>query len=207
MIQEPTIKEKSRLKECKLLAEELSTQLHLAIPEAKDEFEIQKQNLVNWLESIENKLGDGKNIGEEKVSKLKSVIEKLQVQAALAKAETEDGLKEQQQKIAEGIQKLKQEVGSIDITTEEKTERFTEEVNKKLDDFNTKFDLFRLQLHLGKEEAKEIWHEKKKRITEELRELKSKLETSEDFASENWDVFSSEMSAAWKHVTQAFKSS
>ena len=74
-----------------------------------------------------------------------------------------------------------------------------------LDDFHTRFDLFRLQLHLGKEEAKEDWEQKKKDISNELHTINFKIAKGYEDRAENWDHFSDEITEAWKHIKNSFK--
>jgi len=141
----------------------LNVLLHLEASEIKDEFENQKKNLSVWLESINDSLHNFKDLSEEKAQKLKSSMKNLRVQAVLGKAETEDALKEQQQKISNGIQQLQMNITEAYDSSKVKIGNFAGEAADKLDDFHTRFDLFKLQLYHGKEEAKEDWEQKKER--------------------------------------------
>ena len=61
-------------------------------------------------------------------------------------------------------------------------------MDDKLADFQTRFDLFRLQLHLGKMEADENWEQNKKDIAERLSQLKSKLKTKGKEIEGKWEI-------------------
>ncbi len=196
--------EHKKLNEWKSLAETLNILLHLEADEIKDEFENQKKNLSLWLESVSDSLHNIKDLSGEKAQKLKSSIDMLRVQAALGKAETEDSLEEQQQKISNGIQQLQMYITEAFGSSKEKIGNFAWEAADNLDDFHTRFDLFRLQLHLGKEEAKADWEQKKKEISNELHTIKVKIEKGYEDQADNWDHFSDEMSEAWKHIKHAF---
>lgn len=193
-------KEKKRIKGWKSLADELEVQLHHGAEEAKDEFENQKKNLQTWLDSLGDKLDKAKDIGSEKVQKLKSTVEELRVQAALAKAETKDEIEDQHKKIAEGIHQLRHEISETYDDSSEKVGAFQAKMDDKLADFQTRFDLFRLQLHLGKMEADENWEQNKKDIAERLSQLKSKLKTKGKEIEGKWDEFSSEIRDGWKQI-------
>ncbi len=201
-----TLKDKStkKLKEWKRFAEELNVQLHLGAKEAKDKFEEQKKSLGQWLDSIEGKIDGAVDISKEKASDLRSSIDKLRLQAVLGKAESEDYLKDQQKKIAEGLQDIKQKLTDVYDTTKEETSSMIEEISEQLEDFNTRFDLFRLQVHLGRVEVKEEWEEKKKELSSKLNQWKSKLERAEDTVEDKWKGFSEEMTEAWSHFKKAF---
>ncbi len=196
--------EQKKLNDWKSLAENLNVLLHLEAAEMKDEFENQKKNLSSWLESLNDSLHNVKDLSEEKAQKLKSSVEMLRVQAALGKAETEDTLKEQQQKISDGIQQLQMNITDAYDSSKVKIGNFAWEAVDNLDDFHTRFDLFRLQLHLGKEEVKEEWEQKKKEISNQLQKINIKIANGYEDRADNWDHFSDEITKAWRHIKNAF---
>ena len=116
--------EQKKLNDWKSLAESLNVLLHLEASEIKYEFENQKKNLSVWLESVNDSLHNVKDLSEEKAQKLKSSIDMLRVQAALGEAETEDALKEQQQKISNGIQQLQMNITDAYDSSKEKIGNF-----------------------------------------------------------------------------------
>lgn len=197
-------KAQEKLNEWKSLAELLNELLQLEAVQIKYEFENQKKNLSVWLESVNDSLHNAKDLSEEKAQKLKSSIEMLRVQAALGKAETEDDLKEQQQKISNGIQQLQMNITEAYDSSEVKIGNFAGDTADKLDNFFTRFDLFKLQFYLGKEEAKEDWEQKKKEISNLLHTINVKIAKGYEDRAENWDRFSDEISGAWQHIKNAF---
>lgn len=197
-------KAQRKLNDWKSLAENLNILLHLETAGIKDEFENQKKSLNAWLESANSSLHIIKDLSAEKVQKLKSSIELLRVQAALGKAETEDTLKEQQQQISDGIQQLQMDIADAYDSSNVKIGNFAWETIDNLDDFHTRFDLCRLQLHLGKEEAKEDWEQKKKEISNQLQKINIKIANGYEDRADNWDHFSEEITKAWKHIKSAF---
>lgn len=196
--------ERKKINDWKSLAETLNILLHLEADEIKDEFNNQKKSLSVWLESVNDSLHNVKDLSEEKAQKLKSSIDMLQVQAALGKAETEDDLKEQQQKISDGIQQLQVDITEAFDSSKVKIENVALEAADNLDDFFTRFDIFRLQIYLGKEEAKEEWEQKKKEISTQLQKINTKIANGYEDQVDNWDHFSDEMTDAWKHIKHAF---
>jgi CII-binding regulator of phage lambda lysogenization HflD len=201
----PKEKEQEKVNNWKSLVESWSAVLHLEAKEVKYEFENQKKNLSIWLESVNDSLHYIKGFSKKKAQKLKSSIDMLRVQAALGEAETEDALKEQQQKISDGIQQLQKDIADAYDSSQEKIGNFAWEAVDILDDFHTRFDVFRLQLYLGKEEAKEGWEQKKKEISKKLHEINVKIAKGYDNRAENWDHFSDEITEAWKHIKNSFK--
>ena len=202
-----TLKEKAakKLNDLKALKEQLNVQLHLSAKETKVEFEKQKKNLGEWLDNVSDKLNNVTELSEEKAQKLKASIQSLRVQAALGMAETDDAFKEQQHKINKGIQHLKINIEEAFKTSKEKINDFAEETDDTLTDFHTRFDLFRLQFHLGKEETKEAWEAKKKVIAADLHELEIKIDKGIAEASDKWESFSNEIVDSWKQLIKSFK--
>ena len=196
--------EQRKLNDWKSLAEILNELLQLEAEQIKGEFENQKKNLSVWLESINGSLNNVKDLSEDKAQKLKSSIEILRVQAALGKADSEDALKEQQQRISNGIQQLQMNITEVYDSSKVRVGNFAEEADNNLDDFYTRFDLFKLQLHLGKEEAKKDWEQKKKEISKILHTINVKIEKGYNDRAKNWDHVSDEMIEAWKHFRSAF---
>ena len=179
-----------KLNSWKASAEHINVQLHLGTEEAKDEFEKQKNKLGDWIDIQYKKLDNTKDISREKAIQIKAALEELQVQAALGKAETEDALKEQQKKLSNGIHNLKVLINKNYSRIKENTTEFTEEISETLDDYHTRFDLFRLQTHLAKMDANESWNEKKKELSAKLHDISISLEHKKERASEKLDDFS-----------------
>lgn len=195
---------KKKLEEWKSDIESLQLTLHLGKADAADEFEKQKTNLSKWLAEAKIKLGDVK---DENAIKLKTKLEELELQAALGKADSEDALKEQQQKINRAIHELKHSVKESYGKTGDKGTEFSELVDQKLGHFHTQFDLFRLHFHLGKKDGQEIWEDKKKEIDKQLTDLNEKMDKMKESTLDTWEDVSENVSKAWNDFTSSFFSS
>jgi hypothetical protein len=196
-------KGKEKINEWKQFADEFNTQLQTGVADAEQEFEKQKNNLTDWLDSFSNSLPSVEEISSESKFKLKSLANNLRRQTSTAKAETTEALKEQQRNIANGLKQLNQEVDQAMHVAGEKSAMYLQETNKMLDHLHTRMDLFGLQMHLGKAESREMWEEKKKDLGRQLNKIKGKLENQQERAAENWDHFASEMGTAWQHFKNA----
>ncbi|MCB2222162.1 MAG: hypothetical protein KQI35_17395 [Bacteroidetes bacterium] len=197
--------EQKKLNEWNSLADDLNALLHLEAAVLKDEFENQKNHLKVWLEYVNDWVSNVKDVSEEKKMQLKSSVQKLRDQVAAGKADTEDALIEQQQNISNGIEQLKINITEVYGASKTKIGNFAGEAADKLDDFHTRFDLFRLQFYLGKEEAKEDWEQKKKEISNQLQKIKLSIANGYEDRADNWDHFSDEMTDAWMHIKNAFR--
>lgn len=195
-------KENNKISRWKSLVDELQAQLEKGFEGARDEFEEQKKNLGTWLDSVGDKLDKAIDTGSEKALKLKASLEELRVQSALAKAETKDQIKEQHKKIAEGIHKLRHDISEAYDESGENVRDIHEKMDDRLDDFQTRFDIFRLQLHLGEMEAEDSWEQKKQDLAEKLSHLKARLKTKRKEIEDSWDEFSDEISEKWKQIRE-----
>ena len=196
-------KENKKIKGWKSLADQLQVQLGQGAEEAKEEFETQKKNLTTWLDSLSGKIEEAKEISTEKAQELKIKWEELHLQAALAKAESKDEFADQQKNIASGIHQFKHELSQTYGEFKNKGEDIQENAEDTLEDFQTRFDLFKLQLHLGKEEKEEDWEHKKKNLGDRLSQLKDRLKTEKEEIEDNWDEFNKDISERWNQIRDA----
>ncbi|NNJ56629.1 MAG: hypothetical protein HKP14_10865 [Bacteroidia bacterium] len=191
---------KRKINEWRTFVDELNVQFHLGSAEAKEEFEKQKKKLVKWVDAMSHKLHDAQDLTKEKAVELKTSLEELRVQAALGTAETKDELEEQQKKITKGINVFKGKVAEELETTKDHVEDFIGVLDERLSEFHTRFDLFRLQFHLGKEETKEVRDEKMKVVSNKLHNLKTKLTAVGEEIEDKWEDFSEEIADQWHHL-------
>ena len=83
-------------------------------------------------------------------------------------------------------QQLQMNITEAYDSSEVKIGNFAGDTADKLDNFFTRFDLFKLQFYLGKEEAKEDWEQKKKEISNLLHTINVKIAKGYEDRAENW---------------------
>lgn len=193
-----------QIKDGKTFIDELKLQLHLGKSEAKDEFEKQKENLVHWVTKTSVKLSELKDVRSKELTELRTKLDELQVQATLGKAETEDTIREQQKMISSKLNEINTKMKGVYDHSSDEVEQMYAEVFKEVTKYRAKFDVFRLQFHLGKEELKDKWNTKKDEFVTELENLKEKMENEKEEAKDTWDHFSTELNKSWEHLTSAF---
>lgn len=196
---------KKQLDKWKSRLEHLNVQMHLGAADAADEFEKQKKKLADWSKETSEKIDTLEGVSKEKLSKLRTDLEELRVQAALGRAEAKNEMKEQQRKISHKLHEIKQELSSTVDGAKESVGEFAEEVEEEAEDWHMKFDLFKVHMSLGKAEAEQYWEDKKKELSYKMQEMQDKLERMKEDADHRWEDFSKEMSDAWSHVKKAFK--
>ena len=84
-----------------------------------------------------------------------------------------------------------------------KTKSLLENANQSIEQYQTKFEMYRLQLNDKKEGAVKSWEETKEDVFLRLQKINTKLEEGRDKASDKWEHFSEEMKESWKHLRKA----
>jgi F0F1-type ATP synthase membrane subunit b/b' len=197
-----TIKEK--INESIAFLENLNLQFQLGKNEMEDEFEKQKHSLKSWVNSAEEAM---KESGKEQIDGIKASFEGLKVQLALGKAETKDELKEQQKNISKELHDLDVKLSSTYENSSDTVDEFYATAKHKMSHYKTQFELFKLQLHLGKKESEENWKDKKSKFSKTLHELKVKVDSQKEEGSKELKHFTAEISNAWDHFKKAFSDS
>lgn len=195
---------KSYLEDAKSIVEGLNLQLHLGKAEAEKAFEEQKASLRDWTVKMSSRVEAAKEINKEQTERIQAALEELRLQAALGKATTQDVLREQQKELKKRMELLRSDIDIVFETSKEQSDDLLEDLSLKLHDYQTKFDIFRLQLQLAKMDGEEALEKRKKEAAIKLKEFQKEVEKRAEEASGKFEHFSKEMTHAWKHVRKAF---
>ncbi|MEQ8910320.1 MAG: hypothetical protein RIC95_14065 [Vicingaceae bacterium] len=195
---------KRKLNDWKSQAESLKLQMHLGKKEAEDAFEEKKKEMSDWLDEVSDDIKDLQKESQEDLRGLRSKVESLQLQLALKKADSLDQLKENQKTINNGFNDLKYELNKSIENGKDNLKKWADLTEHKVDQYHSRFDLFRLQLSLGMMEGEDKFEEKRKEVVSKISEFKQKLESLENKADLKWGNFKNEIGSAWDHVKKAF---
>lgn len=192
------------MQDAKSIVEGLNVQLHLGKAEAEKAFEEQKANLRDWTVKMSSRVDEAKDLTKEQADRIKASLEGLRLQAALGKAITQDVLKEQQQELKRRMEILRSDLDLVFETSKEHSDSLLEDISLRLHDYQVRFDIFKIQLHLAKVETEQEWEKRRKDASVKLQEFQNELEKRADDASGKFEHFTKEMTHAWKHVRKAF---
>lgn len=200
-----TLRERAseKIEEWKKDVEQLKNQLQHTTEEAKESFENQKVALGKWTDHMKSELDKVESIGEEKAKTLRGNLEDLRVQTALGRMESAEALRNQQKKINQSIHNLKYSVSKVEKEAIGTEKALLKSANESLEGYQTKFEVYRLQLDDKKEGAVQSWNDAKDDIELRLSKMSTKLEDGKEQASDKWEHFSKEMKESWKHLRQA----
>lgn len=197
-------KAKNKLNEWKTLAKHLKVQMHLGKQEAREAFEEQKKQIAAWADKALKELKESKEISAEKISELKHEFELLRTYGMLAQAETEQELKEQQEKISHTLDNIKSKTDQAFATTSGHVSNWKQSIDQKLQYFKMTFDLFRLQLHLGTEEAKDKWEQAKQKASSSIDKISKDLNEATEQGEAKFDALANELEHSWDNVKAVF---
>ena len=99
---------------------------------------------------------------------------------------------------------MKYELNKSIEDCKENLKKWADATEDTLDQYHTRFDLFKVQLSFALADGEEKLEEKQKELKRKIAEYKMKLEELEDRGDLKWDNFKKEISSAWEHVKKAF---
>lgn len=175
--------------------------------EAAAFLEKQKAAFKELVQDIRARLEEAEE--SERGQQLKAKLDDLQVQLALGKADTEDALKEQQQKLENAVN----DVRANYLTWREKTldtvesgiDKLSAEVEKVITNLESQLDRLRVQLALGKAEAGDELADTRAELRQKVREIREKIEARADDAEARWDQFNEELNESYTHLKSALR--
>lgn len=191
----------SLLNKWKQKAEELRVQLHLGGKDALEKFNEDKRQIATWAKESKTEFS---KFTSENVTALKTRMEELELQAALAKAETKDEILEQRAELNRALENAQVEVNKFKSNASTEVKDLAHRTEEKLDDWRSKFDLLKLQLHLGAMDADKEWEEKKRELGGKLDELETKLSKAREDGSKTVQNVKEDITDAWKSVKAKF---
>jgi hypothetical protein len=183
------------LKKAAVELEEFRLQAALGKADFKDAFEETKRKFNKFVHEAKAHAADAKGIAMVKAIQLKIVLEELQVQLALGKADTKDIFEAQRKKISLALNELETLIRK-NKTADEYYIRLQVEIEK----FKIKMDILKLHYELSKLDTKNEFQERKQDFSGKLSDIKKHLLEKE----EEWGHFRHEISEAYSHLKKAF---
>ena len=204
-MEEKDLKEKikARIEGFKTKLDELNVQINLGEAEAKEWFHGKSDEMAALLEKSKEKLKNFDSVAQQKTDNLRAKIEELRVQVNLGKAEAEDKLSEQSDKIEQIIQSTAEEIKALKSEAGEKAHEFSDELEELMTDLKTRFETYRVKLALGQADAEDKLKEKKEELQQKISGAKQKL--TEKLNEEKWQQLGNELSESIDHVKKGFQ--
>ena len=182
------------MKKATVELEEFMVQAALGKAEARDTYEELNTIFDKHLHQSKVNVESIKDLSKEKLTALKTIIENLQVQLALGKAETKDVFETQQAKIVNALNQLEEFIKNNKFANEQYSHLLLE-----MGKFKIKLDILKMRYELGKLEARIEFKDKKKELAKKIDEIEERLTMKKDTVTNAWSDFTEEISKAYAH--------
>ena len=179
--------------------EHFQLQFALGKAQAKDAYEETKKNFYRYIHEAKILLENAKEITKEKATILKTILEELQVQLALGKAETKEAFEEQRKKITNALNDLEALIRSNKTSSE-----YYSKLMMETEKFKVKMEILRMQYKLNKLDKHVAMNDKKVEFSKKLSDIKNRMAKKEQKAEGKWEHFREEISDAYSHLKKAF---
>lgn len=181
----------------KAFVEELEVQIALGKAEAKDAFEREKQNFMDFVEGQRNRIKQEEELRAERLDALESKIEtfaELLVEPAPETVEAYDRAKEA----------LLRNVYQVEAALKDAYSEAGARLRPYLDNFRNVLDAYRIQLALSSFEIRDEVKPKKEVLDVALAELMGRFRADEK-SDDKLQQFTAEMETAFDHMKKAVK--
>jgi hypothetical protein len=179
--------------------EEFRVQVALGKAEAHDAYEEAKKKLHHFMHDAGQVFGSSKEAATDTLTQLKTLVETLQVQLALGKADTRDAFEAQRKKIAQALHDLE-----TFIAKNAQANEYYEKLRAEIAKFRIKLEIIRLHFELNKMDTREDFEQKKKEFATKMDTIANKLREKEKQATEKWQHFRDNIEEAYDDMKKAF---
>jgi hypothetical protein len=138
-------------------------------------------------------------VTKDKIKKVRTAIDELQVQLALGRAESRDLFEEQRKKIKAGIASVQSSMKKADVPPQ-----YSEKVNTELQKLKIKLDILKLKYKVKNTSTRQELKGRKRDFTDRLRLVRDKFQGRK--GGNKLKRFNSEIGEAWDHLKKAFTS-
>lgn len=190
----------TQLQKWKSKTDSLKAQLNTGWEKALDEFEEQKSNTAKWVDKAEKVISDVKKESKEEAADLRSSLEHLRVQAALAKAESLDALEKQRDKMDKGLHDLKRKMDKTISKADSLKNQALDQIEKERTELSDQIELLSWKIKLEKQKATSQWKNKAAELSGKLKKIEGQMEKAANIGSEKWEDASTEIKKSWNEL-------
>lgn len=186
------------LKNATVELEEFRLQAALGKAEARDVYEDVKKKFNTYTHEAKIQLEGLKEVAQERSLQLKTLLETLQVQLALGKAETKEAFETQRKKIEKTLNELEELIRNNKTANEYYTTLLLE-----IGKFRIKLEILKLRFELKKLETRVEFDNKKKDLLQKISDIKTRFEKRGGETQATWEHFRDEITEAYAHLKNA----
>jgi hypothetical protein len=187
------------LKNAAIELEEFHLKVALGKAEAIDAYEKTKKDFSAFLFDTKLYIDSAKNNANEKSLQLRAIIEKIDLQLALGKADTKDLFEQQSEKISNAFNEFE-----TFILKNETINEFYTDLHTEIEKFKIKLEILKLHFELNKLNTLDSFEEKKRSVLKKIVDVEKRLLERYEQAENKWSHFKEEISEAYVHLKKAF---
>jgi hypothetical protein len=189
----------------KTLLEEMQVQAALGKADGQDAFKKLRKEFTDQLKEAESKLDELEDSGREGVHDLKLKLRKASTEVELLKIEGEQIFAEQKAKADKAVMELREKLQELRHKGEDYAGEIYRDLGPELLTFKMRFEMFRVQLALGKLDAEDRVAELQKEMKQKLEEVKSDLDELADDSEDRWERFTEDLGKTTDQLTGTLK--
>jgi hypothetical protein len=199
------MKTKEMKSKFKTLLEEMQVQAALGKADGQDAFKKLRKEFTDQLKEAESKLDELEDSGREGVHDLKLKLGKASAEVELLKIEGEQVFEEQKVKADKAVKELREKLQELRHKGEEYAGEIYRDLEPELLTYKMRFDMFRVQLALGRLDAEDRVADFRKELKEKLEEVKSDLDELADDSEDRWERFTEDLGKTTDQFAGALK--
>lgn len=192
------------------MAESLELQLTLGRAEALQRFDEQRQRLRTQLQELKSRLAQIDELGADARTRAQAALEHLEVQLALARAETRDAYLEQRDKLRQAIhaleERLEEAAASGDEGLQQRMEAELKTFVGHADRLLAELEALEFQFRIQGESTRQHLTDAKNALVLKIQSFRKQLGEVQGQAKERMQQAENELGQAARHLKDAFSS-
>lgn len=189
----------------KALVEEMQVQAALGKADGQDAFKKVRKEFADQLKEAESKLDQLENSGKDGVQDLKMKLRKAAAEVELLKIEGEQVFQVQKDKADKAVKELSEKLQELRHKGEDYASEIYRDLEPELLTYKMRFDMFRVQLALGKLDAEDRMAELRKELKQKLEVVKSDIDDLADDSEDRWERFTEDLGKTADQFSGAIK--
>lgn len=186
----------------KLETAAIEDELNTTHEQAIQKYEALKKSFRETLVTVKQKLKDFKELSDDQRKILAARIDEVQINLAQSKADTEQRIWEQRQKLVSSVKELEK---SLDQYLKEKSSELTRQMLLASDRLNAEFVALEVFFALQNKAAKERFQNKKGEFVNKLHDLKVKLASKREVDIKKSTQLQKELTEGLRMIKSAFQ--
>lgn len=199
-----------QLEQWEAMAESLELQLTLGRAEALQRFDEQRQRLHTQAQELKGRLAQIDELGEEARTRAQTALEHLEVQLALARAETREAYLEQRDKLRKAIHALEERLDEAAASGGEglgqRMEAELKTFARHADRLLAELEALEFQFQVHAEIARQRLADAKNALVLKIQTFRKQLGERQGQAKERMQQSQDELAQAARHLKDAFSS-